>query len=445
VTKQCIESIRQNCNPETYELIVIDNASHDGSVKWLREQTDIVLIENQENVGFPAGCNQGIAASIPENDIMLLNSDTIVMPNAMFTLRMGLYDSQRNGAAGSVTNKAGNSQKIDKVFDNIAQYHTFAATNNVPCENAYEYKVWLVGFALLLKRTALDQVGLLDERFTPGNFEDNDLGIRFSKKGFRNVLCWNSFIYHWESKSFKQNKSINYDQLYYTNLEKYKEKWGIGPSYYTNAREDIMGMITQDSQSFIRVLEIGCGAGVTLGRILHCYPNAEAYGIELVKEIADLGALNYNVICGNIEQMELPYEKGYFDYIIFGDVLEHLVHPDRVLMRVCDYLKQDGCVLASIPNLMNAEVIYDLLHGRFPYEDSGVRDATHLRFFTYQEILRLFETAGYQVEGVWRTMMEECTTNAYGDFFNQLLAIEGVAGREEFDAYQYLVRARVAL
>ncbi len=443
LTRDCIESIRNTCNPDTYELIVIDNASKDGSAEWLREQNDIIFIENQENVGFPAGCNQGIAAAASENDIMLLNSDTVMMPNAMFTLRMGLYASEQNGAAGSVTNYAANSQVIDQQFGSIAQYSQYAVKNNVPRSHVYEYKVWLVGFALLLKRTVLDQVGLLDERFTPGNYEDNDLGIRFLQKGFHNVLCWNSFIFHWGGKSFEQAEAQSHADAMQVNMKKYKEKWGISPIYYMNAREDIMQLIHHDTQSPIRVLEIGCGAGVTLGRIQYCYPNAKVHGIELVEEVAGLGAVNYDILCGNIEQMELPYKKDYFDYIIFGDVLEHLVRPDLVLEKVRSYLKKDGCVLASIPNLMNAEVIFSLLHGRFPYEEAGIRDVTHLRFFTCQEILKLFERTGYQIEEMLQTILEGNTTRDYSELFDRLLAIEGVADRRQFDAYQYLVRARV--
>ena len=71
IMKGCIESIRKN-NPKTaYELIVVDNASTDGVVDWLKEQNDIVLACNQENVGFPKGCNQGIELAEKENDIML--------------------------------------------------------------------------------------------------------------------------------------------------------------------------------------------------------------------------------------------------------------------------------------------------------------------------------------------------------------------------------------
>ncbi len=440
MTKDCIESIRQTCNPDSYELIVIDNASEDGSVDWLRRQEDILLIENTENAGFPAGCNQGIAAAKPDHDIMLLNSDTVMMPNAMFTLRMGLYDSEENGAAGSVTNNAANQQIIDHTYNSIDEYRQYAIRNNIPGPQFFEKKVWLVGFSVLLRRTVLNQVGLLDERFTPGNYEDNDLGIRILEKGFRNILCWNSFVFHWGSKSFDKLNTQSASMTMQANAKKYEEKWGISPVYYMNAREDLMQLIKHDKESFISVLEIGCSAGVTLGRIAYQYPNADVHGIESLKEAADLGAVNFDIIQGNIETMELPYAKGSFDYIIMGNVLENAVKPELVLDKIRPYLKKEGYVICSMPNLMNAKVIYNLLKGISPYTEKTVTVISPLRFFTYQEIQNLFAQAGYYIEQILGLSIEGYTTNDYKEVFDYLLSVEGVASRNQFDTYQYSIR-----
>lgn len=440
MTKDCIESIRQTCNPDSYELIVIDNASGDGSVDWLRRQDDILLIENTENAGFPAGCNQGIAAAKPDHDIMLLNSDTVMMPNAMFTLRMGLYDSEENGAAGSVTNNAANQQIIDHAYNSIDEYRQYAIRNNIPGSQFFEKKVWLVGFSVLLRRTVLNQVGLLDERFTPGNYEDNDLGIRILGKGFRNILCWNSFVFHWGSKSFDKLNTQSASMTMQKNAKKYEEKWGISPVYYMNAREDLMQLIKHDKESSISVLEIGCGAGVTLGRIEYQYPNADVHGIESLKEAADLGAVNFDIIHGNIETMKLPYAKGSFDYIIMGNVLENAVKPELVLDKIRPCLKKDGYVICSMPNLMNAKVVYNLLRGISPYTEKTVTVIPPLRFFTYQEIQNLFAQAGYCIEQVLGLSIEGYTTNDYKEVFDYLLSVDGVANRNQFDIYQYSIR-----
>ena len=78
-TKVCVESIRAKTPESSREIVVVDNASEDGSVEWLRAQKDVVLVENKENSGFPKGCNIGIEASDKENDIFLLSFEKPVL------------------------------------------------------------------------------------------------------------------------------------------------------------------------------------------------------------------------------------------------------------------------------------------------------------------------------------------------------------------------------
>lgn len=224
-TKACIESIRTTCFHKCYEIIVVDNASHDGSVEWLSGQDDIILIKNYENKGFPAGCNQGINEAYPDNDIFLLNNDTILLPNSLFWLRIGLYNDDNVGAAGAVTNFASNGQIIGGHYNTIEEYIRFGTSINVPELNPYENKYFLVMFAMLIKRKCLNSVGLLDEIFTPGNFEDTDYGLRILEIDYKCILCHNSYIYHFGSKSFKKD-SKQYKDIYYKNKEKFINKWG---------------------------------------------------------------------------------------------------------------------------------------------------------------------------------------------------------------------------
>lgn len=111
-TQLCIESIRAYTKPQSYEIIVVDNASADGSLEWLRKQRDIKLIANKENAGFPAGCNQGMKAAERENDLLLLNSDTIVTPHWLDNLQQALYSGKDIGAVSCVTNNCSNGQSI---------------------------------------------------------------------------------------------------------------------------------------------------------------------------------------------------------------------------------------------------------------------------------------------------------------------------------------------
>ncbi len=440
-TQKCIESIRATCDSDV-EIIVVDNHSVDGSLEWLKNQKDILLIENQENVGFPKGCNQGIMKAKAENDIFLLQSDTCLLPNSLFYLRLGLYDNDKNAITGSVTNNANNYQNIDdqkiEIDDNVDCFSKY----NYPLNNPYEDKCYLESFAILIHRPALEKVGALDERFTLGNYEDNDLGYRMLKAGYRNVLVHNSFIVHYGGKSFMKMAS-SYVDLLQKNKNLMIDKWKFDFTYYQAIRYDLLDLFDADSDDKINVLEIGCGLGETLSRIKFLYPNAKIYGIEIVEDIANLVHEKSNIICGDITKMTLPYEKKYFDYIIMGDVIEHLADPEKVLEMLTEYLADNGRFLASIPNLMNASVIYDLLHGEFEYQDSGILDRTHLRFFTYKSIIRMFRRTGYEIDNLFYKSLTLGRTDNYPEFFNQLLKIEGVCDREIFDVFQFLVKAKL--
>ncbi len=220
----CIKSIRATLSPGTYEIIVVDNASTDGITDWLREQSDIKLICNPTNNGFPMGCNQGIELAAPGNDIFLLNNDTILPPNALFYLRMGLYSSPSVGAAGSVTNYASNGQKITIPNPSPEAYLKLASSINVPEKNPYISKTWLVGFALLIKHSALKEVGTLDISFSPGNYEDYDYGLRLEQAGYERILCQNSFILHWGSQNFSKDLST-WSSVLSRNKKLLADKW----------------------------------------------------------------------------------------------------------------------------------------------------------------------------------------------------------------------------
>lgn len=246
ICKQCIESIRRNNHPDSYELIVVDNASTDGIVDWLKEQKDIVLIENGSNMGFPHGCNQGIEVADENNNIFLLNNDTIVLPNSLFWLRMGLYEKKEYGATGSVTNYAGNGQIIDKEFSVVDEYCVYGMKHNVPMRNAIESKIWLVGFAMLIKREALNQVGVLDTLYSPGCLEDDDYGVRLQCSGWKTMLCWNSFIYHYGSGQGKNQSHWKSSQM--RNIDKFIEKWGFNITYVTWPKMEMISQINREKK-----------------------------------------------------------------------------------------------------------------------------------------------------------------------------------------------------
>jgi SAM-dependent methyltransferase len=164
-------------------------------------------------------------------------------------------------------------------------------------------------------------------------------------------------------------------------------------NYYNADRQDIADLLPREAK---RVLEIGCGEG-RLGRLLRESGHYVA-GLELVPEMAAKARLNIDeVFCGDIEQMQLPVAPASFDALIFADVLEHLVDPWKTLKYLATLLAPGGYTIASIPNVQNYRIIRDLMRGKFQYTDSGLMDRGHLRFFTYRQIVALYDSAELDV------------------------------------------------
>lgn len=101
----------------------------------------------------------------------------------------------------------------------------------------------------------------------------------------------------------------------------------------------------------------------------------------------------------NIEQADDTFwgSQGDKDCWIFGDTLEHLVNPWRVLQNIYECLPIDGVVVACIPNAQHWSIQARLSIGDFRYEDEGLLDRTHLRWFTRQTIIEIFQGAGFEI------------------------------------------------
>lgn len=150
-----------------------------------------------------------------------------------------------------------------------------------------------------------------------------------------------------------------------------------------------------------RFLDIGCGKG-RLGAFLKNQFDAKVTGIEIFPEYAkEASRCLDEVLCGNIEEMDLSAYASQFDHIIFSDSLEHLLDPGSALMKAKFMLRPDGALLLSIPNVRNFRVTLPLVFlGKFEYQDEGLLDRTHLRFFTYSSIKNLLHHCGFEVESV---------------------------------------------
>lgn len=350
-TRMCVQSIRKYTNPQSYEIIVVENGSKDGSLNWLLAQPDIHLVVNDENAGFPRGCNQGLRIAQGE-ELLLLNSDIIVTPRWLEQLKTALYSSDDVGAVGCMSNECPETQKIDVSYgDNLDDMLLFAEKYNHSNASCWHKMPMLMGFCFLFRREIYETIGELDEKFTPGNYEDDDYSLRIRKAGWKLLLCKDTFIHHFGKSSFlassnskeKEEKSRRYNHLLEKNRQYFLQKWNLSEKY---------GIV----HKFVE--EIGFSIEAPKLLLLHGGASAEAYILQerypraqisvIMDSMGDVSLMASDFpaeYCEDIEHQAQDLLRGKYDCILCLENLDNYQNSSAFLERIGKHLTLHGCVV----------------------------------------------------------------------------------------------------
>lgn len=168
-------------------------------------------------------------------------------------------------------------------------------------------------------------------------------------------------------------------------------------SYYESDRAEMIAFLPPNPE---RLLDVGCGEGLFGAAVKKRFPACETWGVELVAKAAEKAASrNDRVVNVPLENSDIP--AGYFDVVTMNDVLEHIAWPASTLGAVKRVLKPDGTLVISLPNVQFLLNVLNLvLRNDWQYQDCGILDHTHMRFYTTKSASRLLEDAGFRVEKI---------------------------------------------
>ena len=348
----CIESVREHTEEGTYEIIVVENASKDGSAGWLKEQEDLRCIYNEENQGFPKGCNQGLAIA-EGTELLLLNSDTIVTKNWLSNLRRALYSSSVIGVVSCVTNACSNGQQIEVSYQTLKNMQEFAAAHNVSNSALWEKRTTLVGFCYLFKREVFEEVGFFDERFGLGNFEDDDYSLRILQAGYDLLVCRDTFIHHFGHGSFlrgdteqeRESRKKSVEALVVRNERLFKEKWHVPEMYKVMSPEELRCQLQEEL------------------RVQECRASLDGRKIAVLVRKADQARYDFCMV--SLQNAEWP--KGYaVEYFMIDAARPYAAQVNKVLAETDAkykiYINDDVC-------LVRKQAIKEMLA---IFEDEGI-------------------------------------------------------------------------
>jgi O-antigen biosynthesis protein len=222
----CLETLARHTKLP-HELVLVDNASPDGAAadlkRWRREYPHPVkLILNERNRYFAGGNNQGLRAATGRH-LVLLNADTLVTPGWLEGLAAHCEDDPGLGMVGPVTNQAAGPQvSWPPPYRGPGRLPGWARRRAASLRGLRVEVPWLIGFAALLPRPALEAAGLLDEAFGPGGFEDYDLCLRVRLAGYRLAIAKDVYIHHYGGRGYVD---MRYEALRDGNRRLFWDKW----------------------------------------------------------------------------------------------------------------------------------------------------------------------------------------------------------------------------
>ncbi|HDZ9270830.1 TPA: glycosyltransferase, partial [Vibrio cholerae] len=229
LTKDCLESIERNTTYVNFEVIIVDNASTDGSIDYLENfcsrRDNYLFISNEKNLGFAKGNNVGLEKATGDI-LVVLNNDTYVGPYWLEGLVGALEKNPELGIVGPVTNNIGNEAKINISYGNWVQLNNSAINYIVENRNKLYPVECLAFFCVAIPRSVYESVGPISEDYGLGFFEDDDYCKAVEKAGFKIAVVEDSFVHHHLSASFNKLKSSRKQELMNTNKAIFEKKWG---------------------------------------------------------------------------------------------------------------------------------------------------------------------------------------------------------------------------
>lgn len=415
-------------------IIIVDNGSEDGTAEWASTQQYEYVWFDEGVQGYGILWNTVLCHFEVEEYIIFIEAGVYPEQRCLCELAEALQMEDVE-IVSPVTNcfmqdKNNRINNRDGLLHNRLYYQGAQSKEvyrHVLCAN---WKIWAA------RRGIFDRNGAFDEHLSQPEDVLTDYSLRLIQNERGQLVCRAACAF----ESFVRLDEIYVQADQWRNDDHIFMKQKYDMNYFNLIPNRFLAeCIREDEDKVFKVLEIGCDLGANLFGIRNDYPKCEVYGLEINEAAVKIAKHIANVKCGNIDELQNPFQEK-FDYIVFGDVLEHLHHPEEVVRLCWDMLDENGCIIASIPNVMHISVMEELIDGRFRYSDTGLLDRTHIHFFTYREIMELFLRSGYIIKYLDGITFH--TSERQKQLKKVLLELSDETEDWMYETFQYIIKAQ---
>ena len=390
-----------NATVDDFEILVPTSKLTYKSAEFFLRWRNVRLIDLPENSSRAHFWNAASKYVSSDSDYILLLDLRVLLRDSTIKNMLDMVEKDpMTGAVSAIYNKsiyglliAGVQENVSiEEWNRIADYH----------ENNYMYsratRMYLEGFCMMIRKNVVDEVqskfGMLaDETFDRSQLDDVDLSMKILQCGYKlkaaAAFCFITTDYNDEIL----NRDVDAAEI------NFKKIYGFSIFYSSFVRYDLLDLIKDVDREGVKILDVGCAAGSNLAILRDWNPTAKLFGIEINTHAAKIASCIANVVGADVETM--PLDEKDFDYIICADVIEHLRDPWTALKNLREMLKPGGHLIASLPNVMYIDNMDKLLHGHWDYEDAGILDRTHLRFFTADSIRKIFAQENFTISKMY--------------------------------------------
>ncbi|WPC42501.1 glycosyltransferase family 2 protein [Clostridium sp. JS66] len=362
-TKLAVDSLYKYTSHINFDFISVNNGSSDGTREYFEALPNKIKINFETNVGGDKAFNEALEYCDGEYTVFL-NNDLILTENWLDNLIKVMESDPKIGIAVPACNFSSNHQVISANYSNLDELDKFAKEYNKSNPDKWEERLRLVLYAAIFRTKDLKDIGGLDEAYSPGSFDDDDLSYRYRRAGYKLIFAKDTYVHHFGSITMRDQ----YGGVFARNREIFRTKFGVDSWDASVVDFRIVNNLSYDKMQKVSILGLGKTSGATGVQIKNVMKEKEVKGIRLDyyalhgKYIVDLKTICNNVFYTQESFIDTSFIKNKFDYIYIDECIESFKNVKEVLSALKNILNDSGQMIFILNNKDNNELSIDTLN-----------------------------------------------------------------------------------